>query len=81
VRLRRTLSHNLRRASGRAALPLKNKLVQMANTRPAIARLKAATQHAEGPSAAKTPLQVKSAPSPGMNRLRPLSKGKGVPKD
>jgi hypothetical protein len=33
------------------------------------------------PSPAKTPLKVKSARSPGMNRLRPLSKGKDGPND
>ena len=44
------ISHNLRRASGRAALPLKSKLVQMANTHLAIARLKAAPRHRRPPT-------------------------------
>ena len=38
------ISHDLRRASGRATPPLKGKLVQMANTHLAIARLKAVMQ-------------------------------------
>jgi len=74
------ISHNLRRASGRAAPPVKTTLVQMANTYLAISRFKAATQQAEKLSAAKTPLQVKSARRPGMNRIRPLSK-KDLSKD
>jgi hypothetical protein len=61
------ISHHLRRASGRATPPRKSKLVQMANTHLAIARLRAAKQQAEKPSAAKTPCAPNRARSPGMN--------------
>jgi hypothetical protein len=74
------ISHNLRRASGSAAPPLKGKLVQIANMHLAIARLKAATQQAESLSAAKTACAPNSARSSGISRLRPLSKERGVPK-
>ena len=57
------ISHNLRRESGRAAPPLKGKLVQMANTHLAIARFKRTGTYA------LTVGQVVVATAPSLSKI------------
>jgi hypothetical protein len=69
------ISHNLRRASGRAVPPLKTKLLQMANTHLALARL---AMTAEEASPASARLRPKIPCSPDTKQLQRLVKARGL---